>query len=94
MEARTASMHSIVRRIRRLEAYCLPTAAESAEDRRLRERLEAGRRRVAEAQARGELPPHPPETGPLAEERRRRLRQAALGVWKMRRARELKRRRR
>jgi hypothetical protein len=89
-----ASLNSIVRRIQRLEAYGLPTAAESEKARQLLERMEAGRRRVAEARARGELPPHQPESGPYAEERRRKLVQATLEVLKRERERALRRRRR
>ena len=48
------------------------------EDRRLREKIKAGRRRVEEARrARGELAP--PPSGPLAEARRLRFLQAMTG---------------
>jgi hypothetical protein len=84
-------MNSIIRRIQRLEADCLP-AAESEQARQLRKRIEAARRRVAEMRARGELPP--PETGPHVEARRLRFLQANLAILKNQRAREMKRRRR
>ena len=84
-----ASLKTISRRIELLEAIHLP-ASESAEDRRLRENLEAGLRRVAEWRARGELPPYEPETGPFAEARRQELLRAALAIRKHERARQMK----
>jgi hypothetical protein len=48
-------MKTIIRRLRRLEDRFGPPA-ETEYTRHLRERIKAGRQRVAEAQARGELP--------------------------------------
>jgi hypothetical protein len=70
-------MKSIIRRIRRLEERSGP-AGETEFTRRLRERLDVGRRRVAESQERGEL--GPPDTGPLFEARRQRLIEATLAA--------------
>jgi hypothetical protein len=75
-------MNSISRRIRKLEERLGPPG-ETAFTRRLRERLVAGLRRVAEARARGEL--GPPETGPLFEARRRRLLEAIANTGMRRR---------
>jgi hypothetical protein len=47
-------MKSISRRIRRLEEARFGTAADIEFSRRLRERMDAGRRRLAEARERGE----------------------------------------
>ena len=69
-------MNTIIRRIQRLEARFL-SVPESEEDRRLRERIKAGRRRVEARRARGELAP--PPSGPLVEARRLRLLQAMTG---------------
>jgi hypothetical protein len=49
-------VRTVVRRLRRLEDRFGP-AMETEFSRRLRERIEAGRRRVAEARERGELEP-------------------------------------
>ena len=48
-------MKNISRRIRKLEEQRFGTAADIEFSRRLRERMEAGRRRVAVARERGEL---------------------------------------
>jgi hypothetical protein len=89
--ASPTEIKSIIRRIQRLEASISP-AFESEQARRLREQMEDGRRRVAEAVARGEL--SPPETGPHVEARQLRLVQATQELMKYQRAREMKRRRR
>ena len=67
-------MKSISRRIRRLEEQRFGTAADIEFSRRLRERLEEGQRRVAEAREREGL--GPPERGPLVEARLRRFLEA------------------
>lgn len=66
-------MRAIQSRLRSLEVRLGPPI-ESEFSRRLRERIEAARQRVAAARARGEL--GPPEEGQACEARRRRLRQA------------------
>jgi hypothetical protein len=64
---------AIVRRLRRLEdRFCPPVETES--DRHLLARIEAGRRRLAEARERGEL--GPPEPAAMPESHRRRLLEA------------------
>jgi hypothetical protein len=65
-------MKTIARRLHRLEAR-LGLQPETEFDRRLRARIEAGQRRLAEARERGEL--GPPDTG-LVEACRRRLMEA------------------
>jgi hypothetical protein len=71
-------MRSIDRRVRRLEDR-FGSAVETEFSRRLRERLEAARRRLQEAEERGLY--KPPERGPLFEFHQRRLRQALSGSW-------------
>jgi hypothetical protein len=71
-------MKSISRRIRRLEKQRFGTAADIEFSRRLRERIQEGHRRVAEARAREGL--GPPEWGPLDEFYRRRLVEAAARI--------------
>jgi hypothetical protein len=66
-------MKTIARRLHRLEER-LGLQPETEFDRRLRARIEAAQRRLAEARERGELPP--PEKGPLVEGCRRRLMEA------------------
>jgi hypothetical protein len=70
-------MKAIIRRLRRLEDRLGP-AIETEFARQLRERIEEGRRRVAEARERGEL--GPPESGPLFEARRQRLLEATASA--------------
>jgi hypothetical protein len=66
-------MKAIIRRLRRLEdRFCPPVETES--DRHLLARIEAGRRRVAEARERGELGPAEPAAMP--ESHRRQLLEA------------------
>ena len=71
-------MKTIIRRLHRLEEERYGTAADIESTRRLREALEAGRRRVAEARERGEL--GPPPSGPLFESRRQRLLEATANA--------------
>jgi len=52
----TLTMKAIIRRLRRLEAKRFGTAADTEFARRLLERIEAGRRRVAEATGLSEWP--------------------------------------
>ena len=66
-------MKTIARRLHRLEER-LGLQPETEFDRRLRARIDAAQRRLAEARERREL--GPPETGPLAEACRRRLMEA------------------
>jgi hypothetical protein len=66
-------MKTIARRLHRLEER-LGLQPETEFDRRLRARIEAAQRRLAEARERGDL--QPPETGPLVEGRRQRLMEA------------------
>ena len=66
-------MKTIARRLHRLEER-LGLQPETEFDRRLRARVEAAQRRLAEARERGEL--GPPETGPLVEACRQRLMEA------------------
>src|SRR5712691_8526999 len=71
------AMKTITRRLGRLEeSYGLRPETEF--DRRLRTRIEAAQRRLAEARERGEV--GPPETGPHFEARRRRF-VAAVGFF-------------
>jgi hypothetical protein len=66
-------MKAIIRRLRRLEdRFCPPVETEPS--RLLLARIEAGRRRVAEARERGEL--GPPERAAMPEYHRRRLLEA------------------
>ena len=67
-------MKTIARRLHRLEER-LGLQPETEFDRRLRARIEAAQRRIAEARERGEV--GPPETGPLVEARRRRFMESA-----------------
>jgi hypothetical protein len=60
----------MVTRLHRLEER-FELQPETEFDRRLRARVEAGHRRLAEARERGEL--QPPETGPHVEARRQRF---------------------
>jgi hypothetical protein len=69
------AMKTIARRLYRLEER-LGLLSETEFDRRLRARIEAAQRRLAEARELGDL--QPPETGPLVEACRRRL-MAAVG---------------
>jgi CRP-like cAMP-binding protein len=66
-------MKTIARRLHRLEER-LGLLPETEFDRRLRARIEAAHRRLAEARERGDL--GPPEAGPLVEACRRRLMEA------------------
>jgi hypothetical protein len=66
-------MKTIARRLHSLEER-LGLQAETEFDRRLRARIEAAQRRLAEARERGEL--GPPEAGPHTEACRRRLMEA------------------
>ena len=70
-------MKAVIRRLRRLEERFGPPV-ETEFTRRLRERMEAGRRRVEEARERGEL--GPPPSGPLFEAQRKRLIEATLAA--------------
>jgi hypothetical protein len=63
-------MKAIIRRLCRLEDRLYPPE-ESEYARQVHARIEEGRRRVDEAQARGEY--HPPERGPHSEFHARRL---------------------
>ena len=49
-------------------------------DRQLRERIDAGRRRLAEARERGEL--GPPDSGPYFEARRRQYVEEMTRLWR------------
>ena len=69
-------MKTIARRLHRLEER-LGLQPETEFDRRLRARIVAAQRRLAEARERGDL--QPPETGPLVEACRRRL-MGVLGI--------------
>jgi hypothetical protein len=69
-------MKTIARRLHRLEER-LGLQPETEFDRRLRTRIDAAHRRLAEARERGEL--QPPETGPHTEACRRRL-MGAFGI--------------
>ena len=73
-------MKAFIRRLRRLEEERFGTAADSEFTQRLRERIEAGRRRVAEAQERGEL--GPPDRGPYFEARHRQYMEAMARLWR------------
>jgi hypothetical protein len=66
-------MKTIARRLHRLEER-FGLQPETEFDRRLRARIEAGQRRIAEARERGEW--QPPYTGPHTEAYRRRLTRA------------------
>jgi hypothetical protein len=76
-------MKSIVRRLHRLEES-LGVGPETEFTRRLRERIEAARRRLAEARERGEL--GPPPSGPYFEARGKRFLEemARIGEGKIR----------
>lgn len=76
-------MKTIVRRLRWLEEAIGPPV-ETEFSRCLREKIEAGRRRVAEAQERGLLPPTPNDD-PQREFWRKRLVQATMEAEKRRR---------
>ena len=69
-------MKTIARRLHRLEER-LGLQPETEFDRRLRARIEAAQRRLAEARERGEL--GPPDAGPLIQGCRRRL-MGAFGI--------------
>ena len=66
-------MKTIARRLHRLEER-FGLQPETEFDRRLRARIAAGQRRLAEARERGES--GPPDAGPLVEACRRRLMEA------------------
>jgi hypothetical protein len=66
-------VRTIARRLQRLEEG-FGFQPETEFDRRLRARIEAAQRRLAEARERGDL--QPPETGPQTEACRRRLMEA------------------
>jgi hypothetical protein len=70
-------MKAVIRRLRRLEGRLGP-AIQTEFDRQLRERIEAGRRRVAEARERGKL--GPPESGPFFEARCKRFLQTMARI--------------
>jgi hypothetical protein len=70
-------MKSISRRIRKLEERLGPPV-ETEYTRRVRERLEAAQRRLAQLQERCEL--GPPQTGPLVETRHRRFSEAMARI--------------
>jgi hypothetical protein len=66
-------MKTIARRLHRLEER-FGLQPETEFDRRLRARIEAAQRRLAQARERGEL--QPPQTGPHTEAYRRRFMEA------------------
>jgi hypothetical protein len=65
-------MKTIIRRLDRLEERLAP-CAETEFVKNLRERIEQGNRRVAEARESGLLPPPPPDDDPHVEFWRKRL---------------------
>ena len=77
-------MKTIIRRLGRLEEWLAPRA-ETEYVRSLREKIEAGLRRVAEARERGELGPPPPDDDPRAEFWGKRLLQATIEAERNRR---------
>jgi hypothetical protein len=77
-------MKTIIRRLDRLEERLAPRA-ETEFVRSLREKIEAGRRRVAEAIKIGLLHPPPPDHDPQAEFWRKRLVQATVEAERRRR---------